>query len=201
MDTTPTTSQADAPAGYTEEDLAYLRAEYTTLERLCAGRAEDPDGVRRLIEDGRLPRAAYTLPDGTELFWPDYFDLVDSAGGPDGLRAHFEDRHRAATSALGLADVGPEDDWRGYLSGEYGARLREVTPEAMVEKALLIAEIDALVAVPATEDDAWRRKLRDAVDELDDLERPTTDHDRRRFGTTSRDTHITALRMRYLGEQ
>lgn len=191
-----TTSQETA--GYTDDDLAYVRAEYATLEQLCADRADDPDAVRRLIEEGRLPQPAYTLPDGTDLFWPDYFDLVDAAGGADGLRAHFEDRHRAATSALGLADVGPDDDWRGYLSGEFGVCLREVTPEAMVEKAVLIAEIDALVAVPAAGDDGWRRKLAGAVDELDELERPFTDHDRRRFGTTSRDTHITAVRMRYL---
>lgn len=203
---TPTSSHDDVRDGgtdeghYTDDDLAYVRAEYATLEQLCADRPEEPAQVRALIDDGRLPRAAYTLPDGTGLFWPDYFDLVDAAGGPDGLPGHFEDRHRAATSALGLADVGPDDDWRGYLSGEFGVCLREVTPEAMVEKAVLIAEIDALVALPATADDGWRRKLRDAVDDLDDLERPFTDHDRRRFGTTSRDTHITAVRMRYLDE-
>ncbi|MGH8967225.1 MAG: DUF6058 family natural product biosynthesis protein, partial [Actinomycetes bacterium] len=119
---------------YSDTDLEYVRAEYRTLEQLCEGRDDDPADVRRQVEAGALPRAAYLLPDGTEMFPPDYFDLVDSAGGVDRLREHFEDRHRSTTSTLGLLAVDPADDWDGYLSGEYGVCLREVTPEAMVEK-------------------------------------------------------------------
>jgi hypothetical protein len=71
----------------------------------------------------------------------------------------------------------------------------------MVEKAALIAEIDMLTAVPAVEDEQWRSRLRDAVDALDEIERPFTDYDRQRWGATSRDTHIAAVRARYLEQQ
>ena len=183
---------------YTDADLEYIRAEYRTLEQLCQARAEDPSDVRRQIEEGSLPRPAYVLPDGTEMFPPDYFGLLDNAGGVDQLRAHFEDRHRATTSTLGLLAVDPAEDWKGYLSGEYGVCLRELNPEAMVEKTALIAEIDSLTAIPATADEGWRARLAVAVDALDEIERPFTDYDRQRWGGTSRDSHITAVRVKYL---
>jgi hypothetical protein len=182
---------------FTERDLTYLTGEYLTLERLCDARAETPGEVRELVGEGRLPRPPYVLPDGTELFPPDYFVVLDDAGGLEKMRGHFEQRHRAASSAIGLV-IDPDEDWRGYLAGEYAVCLREVTPEAMVEKAALIAEIDMLTAVPAVEDEQWRSRLRDAVDALDEIERPFTDYDRQRWGTTSRDTHVTAVRARYL---
>lgn len=185
-------------AGYTEADLAYVRAEYRTLDELCADRPQTPQEIRELVAAGRLPRSAYVLPDGTEMFPPDYFALVDSAGGVEQLRAHFDDRHRVATTMLGTPGVDPEEDWVGYLSGQYGVCLREVTPEAMVEKSALIALIESLVAVPRPDDDAWRTQLASAVDDLDEVERPFTDHDRQRWGGTSRDTHITAVRARFL---
>lgn len=184
-----------------DRDIAYVRKEYRTLAQLCEGRSapgtSTEDEVRRLVAEGRLPAPTYVLPDGTELFPPDYFALVDGAGGTDGVRAHFDQRHQVAASALGLP-MDSEEDWRGYLAGEFGACLREVTPEAMVEKAALIAEIDRLTAVPAPEDEEWRTALADAVDDLDELERPFTDFDRQRWGTVSRDTHIAAVRLRYL---
>ena len=186
---------------FNDVDLAYLAEGYQTLEHLCAEREQTPDEVLDLITQGRLPRPTYVLDDGTELFPPDYFGLPDAAGGVEGLRAAFEQRHRVATSALGLVGMDPEADWRGYLSGEFGACLHEVTPEVMVEKAALIAQIDTLTAVPAVDDARWRDELREAVDELDEIERPFTEYDRQRWGVTSRDTHITAVRAKYLDRQ
>lgn len=180
-----------------ERDTDYVTKEYRTLEQLCDGRPLDPQEVRGHIEAGRLPRATYTLPDGTDMFPPDYFAVLDGAGSVAGMREYFEKRHQAASSALGLT-IDPEQDWRGYLTGEFGACLREVTPEAMVEKAALIAEIDRLTAVPNPGDEGWRGELADAVDDLDELERPFTDFDRERWGTVSRDTHVAAVRLRYL---
>ncbi|HYX88374.1 MAG TPA: hypothetical protein VE753_03305, partial [Gaiellaceae bacterium] len=72
---------------YTAADLEYLRANYLTLEQLCAERPESPEEVRALVADGRLPKPSYVLDDGTELFPADYFRFVDEAGGPPGLRA------------------------------------------------------------------------------------------------------------------
>jgi hypothetical protein len=183
---------------FSDDDLAYILEQYLTLDHLCAGRAESPEQVQDLIGRGQLPRPSYVLDDGTEMFPPDYFALADSAGGVPGLRAAFLQRHQVATSALGLTGVDPEEDWRGYLSGEFGVCLREVTPEAMVEKSTLIAQIDTLTAVPAVDDASWREELAGAVDELDEIERPFTDYDRQRWGTTSRDSHITTVRARYL---
>jgi hypothetical protein len=183
---------------FSHADLSYINKEYLTLEQLCADRPESPEQVHELVDRGELPRPAYVLDDGTEMFPPDYFELVDAAGGVGGLRDAFLQRHQAATSALGLTGVEPDDDWRGYLSGEFGVCLREVTPEAMVEKAALIAQIDTLTAVPVADDPAWREQLASAVDELDEIERPFTDFDRQRWGTTSRDSHITAVRAQYL---
>ena len=182
---------------FSERDLAYVTSEYLTLEQLCAGRAETPDQVADLIAQERLPRPSYVLPDGTRLFPPDYFAVLDGAGSVDALRSHFEQRHRSAASAIGLA-IDPEEDWKGYLAGDHGVCLREVTPEAMVERSALVAEIDMVTAVPAVEDEQWRARLREAVDGLDEIERPSTDFDRQRRGPTSRDTHITAVRARYL---
>ena len=183
---------------FSDADLSYINKEYLTLEQLCADRSDSPEQVHELVDRGELPRPAYVLDDGTEMFPPDYFELVDAAGGVGGLRDAFLQRHQAATSALGLTGVEPDDDWRGYLSGEFGVCLREVTPEAMVEKAALIAQIDTLTAVPVADDPAWREQLASAVDELDEIERPFTDFDRQRWGTTSRDSHITAVRAQYL---
>ncbi len=183
---------------FSEDDLAYITEEYLTLGQLCADRDQSPQEVHGLIDRGELPRPAYVLDDGTEMFPPDYFELVDAAGGVGGLRDAFLQRHQVATGALGLTGVDPDEDWRGYLSGEFGVCLREVTPEAMVEKSALIAQIDILTAAPAVDDPRWRTQLAEAVDELDEIERPFTDYDRRRWGTTTRDSHITSVRAQYL---
>jgi hypothetical protein len=183
---------------YTDADLAYVEAEFRTLDQLCADRADTPDQIGELIGAGTLPAPSYVLPDGRELFPPDYFALIDAAGGPAGLREHFVQQHRAASSALGLTGIDPEEDWRSYLSGEQGATLRELTPEAMVEKAALVTGIDTLVAEPAPDDEGWRERLATEVDDLDELLPPFTDYDRQRWGGTSRDSHVTGVRARFL---
>jgi hypothetical protein len=176
-------------ATFTESDLRYLAAEYRTLDELCSGRAETPGQVRALIDGGRLPAPAYLPPDGVARYPPDYFALVDDAGSVDALPGRFRDRHLAASGSAAEAD----EDWSGYLSGQYGICLWEVTPEAMVRKTRLIARIEELVGRPAPEDRTWRADLRAAVVALDALERPFTDFDRERWGDTSRGRHITRV--------
>jgi hypothetical protein len=195
----PDTAPTDKP-GFSEADLAYIDREYATLEQLCADRSETAEEVRRLIGEHRLPQPTYVLPDGTEMYPPDFFELLDGAGDVAGVRAHFEDRYRATTSAISLTGMEPQEDWESYLTGEFGVCLREVTPEAMVEKNVLMAQIDLLVSMPNAEDAGWREKLRAAVDDLDTLERPFTDYDRQRWGSTSRDKYIAAVRAQYLAE-
>jgi hypothetical protein len=174
-----------------DADVEYIRAHYVTLDELCAGRAESPESVRRLIEQRRLPRPAYVLPDGTGMFPADYFRLVDEAGGADGLREHFAARHRAADGK----DL--EQDWEMYLDGIWGICLKDVTPETIVRKRVLIDEIERLLAEP-THDFEWRTRLRAAVDELDAIEKPfAPDYDRNGRFVPTRDTYIRDVRSAY----
>jgi hypothetical protein len=180
---------------FTAADLAYIRANYRTLDELCAGRPEAPAGVRRLIDGGLLPRPSYVLDDRTEMFPADYFRLVDEAGGPAALRAQFEERLRRA----GGDDV--ESDWQAYLAGIYGVCLREVTPETIARKAKLVSSLCELLVLARPEDPQWRERLRAEVDELDELERefaPDYDRSEERFGRKpTRDLIVAAARERF----
>lgn len=182
---------------FSDSDIRYVLAEYRTLGQLCEGRAQDVAEVRALISAGRLPQPTYVLPSGEPRFPPDYFALVDDAGGVDALPARFRARYLAAAASSPSPEADAVEDWAGYLTGEFGVCLRAVTPEAMAEKNRLIRRIEALTEAPAEGDGAWREELRDAVDALDRLERPFTDFDRRRWGDTSRGRHIDRVRERY----
>jgi hypothetical protein len=181
---------------YTAADLEYLRANYLTLEQLCAERPESPEEVRALVADGRLPKPSYVLDDGTELFPADYFRFVDEAGGPPGLRARFAERLEAAGAAEDL-----ELHWRSYMDGIYGVCLWDMTPETIARKAKLVSSISELLMLARPAEDDWRQRLRTDVEELDALERqfaPDYDRDERRFGRKpTRDLLITAARERY----
>jgi Family of unknown function (DUF6058) len=180
---------------YTDADLAYIEANYSTLEELCADRDESPGEVRQLIEQRRLPRPSYVLDDGTEMYPYDYFRLPDEAGGVDRLRPHFDERLRAA----GDDDV--EEQWEGYLSGIYAVCLRDVTPETIARKTKLVTSLCELLVLAKPRDPEWRDRLRREVDELDDLERefaPDYDRNEERFGCKpTRDLLIAAPRERY----
>lgn len=182
---------------FTPADLAYIKDEYRTLEELCVRRGQTPGQVRALIAAGRAPGSAYVLPDGTEMFPPDYFALVDAAGDVDSLPSYFAARYRAAAALTGLDGDDAGETWEDYLAGLFGVCLRQVSPEAMALKARLMGEIERLTLVPAAGDAGWRTALRTAVDALDQLERPFTDYDRAYRGTPSRDTHISHIRQRY----
>jgi len=46
-------------------DVAYITANYATLEELCGDGTPTPEEIRELIADGRLPQPSYVLEDGT----------------------------------------------------------------------------------------------------------------------------------------
>lgn len=187
-------------AKFTDSDLAYISANYITLDALCADRAESPDDVRALIERGKLPRPSYVLDDGTGMFPADYFRLVDEAGGVDNLREHFAARHRAATLAERSKADELELDWDGYLSGTYGICLRDVTPEAIVRKTVLVSSLCELLMLPRPRNPEWRRTLHEQVEELDALERefaPDYDRGDDQDRPPTRDLLIKAARERY----
>jgi Family of unknown function (DUF6058) len=172
----------------TAADVAYVRANYLTLEEACAARAERPDDVRAGIAEGRLPQPSYVLPDGTEMVPGDYFAIAD-AGREDFARRFLD----AGGSVAAL-----EEEWQGYLSGAYGVCLKKQSPENIVRKDQLVREIQGLLAEPKPSDPDWSDRLRRAVDELDRLERPfAPQYDRARWGLSSRDRCITAPRERF----
>jgi hypothetical protein len=174
----------------TPADVAYVRANFVPLEEACAGRADAVTQVRDWVRDGLLPRPSYVLPDGTEMVPADYFALVDAAGGPQHLERYFASHYRGA-------DL--DEDWQAYLDGTYGVCLKQVTPETIVRKAELMAQIRCLLDDPRPSDAAWRAGLRSSVDELDALERPfSPDFDRRAFDVPpSRDRLIAQPRHLY----
>ncbi len=185
---------------FTRADLAYLSDGYSTLEALCADRAESAAEVKELIEQGLLPRPSYILDDGTGLFPSDYFRLADEAGGPERLREWFADRHRAASLAHGRTGDELEQDWQAYLNGTFGICLQQVTPETIVRKAVLVASLCELLMLPRPRDAEWRRAMREQVEELDALEREfTPDYDRgeEQDRPPTRDLLIAAARERY----
>jgi hypothetical protein len=172
----------------TAADIAYVRANYLTLEEACAGRSETADGVRRLMAEGELPQASYVLPDGIEMVPADYFELADAG------RQDFARRFLAA----GGAPSDLEEEWQGYLSGAYGVCLKEQSPENIVRKDRLIRAIEGLLAEPNPRDPEWCNDLRIAVEDLDLLERPFAPaYDRARWGPSSRDRFVTAVRQRF----
>ena len=181
---------------YTAADLDYLRADYLTLEQVCAQRPESPEEIRALIAKGRLPRPSYVLDDGTEMFPADYFRFVDEAGGPEALRARFAERLEAAGGADDL-----DLHWKSYMNGIYGVCLRDVTPETIARKAKLVSSISELLMLARPAEVDWRQRLRDEVEELDALERqftPDYDRDEARFGRKpTRDLLIDAAREQY----
>jgi hypothetical protein len=184
----------------TDADTAYIRANYLTLDELCAGRAETPEQVAALIDQGLLPRPSYVLDDGSSMFPADYFRLVDEAGGAHKLRAHFVKRHRAATEAARASNDDLERDWQAYIGGVYGICLHELTPGAIVRKSLLVSLLCELLVLARPQSADWREGLRAAVAELDAIEREfTPDYDRsaalERLPT--RDLLIKAAHERY----
>src|SRR5438093_6956706 len=144
---------------FSDADLAYIHREYRTLEDLCAGRSESPAEVSALIDERKLPGPSYVLDDGTPMFPPDYFRLLDEAGGVARLREHFAERHRAAGARHAPADE-LEDDWNAYLDGTYGICLSEVTPEGMVRKTAIVSSLCELLMLPRPGNAGWRRDLR-----------------------------------------
>ena len=182
---------------FTKADLEYVRTEYRTLDQLCRSRRDTPVEVWRLIDDNSIPQPTYVLADGTSMFPPDYFILPDHAGSIDALPAYFRDRYVLATQSLGLSADDAEETWKGYLSGQFGICLWSVTPETMAKKSQLIGQIESALSAPEPHDPWWRVILRSSVDALDDLSRPFTDYDRRRWGEVSRDRCITAVRQNY----
>ena len=176
---------ADMAAGLAEtpEDIAYVTTHFVAL-------APDP------AFGTQVPAATYRTPDGRAWFARDVWRISDDAGGPAGVRELFARRYFAACDALHVAsDL--DEAWSSYLGGEYGACLRDVTPETIAAKQRLVVVLSEALANPRPDDLAWCARLRADVEALDGLEKPFASCDRIRFGPTTRDRLITAARATY----
>ncbi|HEV2675919.1 MAG TPA: DUF6058 family natural product biosynthesis protein [Aliidongia sp.] len=158
------------------------------------------DSLHEAMERRAVPKPSYVLPDGTEMVSTDYFTLIGDGSDLGSLRDRFVARFEAALRRLGLP-VAAENSvatWNSYLTGEFAACLKSVSPEAMALKELLIGSIADLVAEPQPQEEGWRAALRDAVGRLDDLEMPFAGWDEVRFGTrTSRARSIDDVHARF----
>ncbi|MFC8508676.1 DUF6058 family natural product biosynthesis protein [Streptomyces sp. NPDC057411] len=173
----------------TTADDAYVSAQFTPLEELCAVLGRDADEARRQMLDGLLPLPGYLRSDGAEMVPHDLFALSAAAGGAERLRAwfvaHWEDASEGA------------EEWAAYLSGRYVC-LHRVAPDTIRRKGALTAAIAAAVAAPRPDSPEWAASLHALVDELDGLEPDFAPYDRLRFGgPTSRDVWVDAVRARW----
>ncbi len=183
-------------------DWRYIASQFTPLAALLVSRLETTDIVNSWISSGLFPHPTYLMPESpffgadTPMYPADVFDFVDQAGSIEMLPQHFEQRLVAADPA-NCFDAKAE--YRSYLSGRYGACLKRVTPESIVQKERLVQSIDAALTEPRAFDVNWLSNLRRDVDALDLLERPFAECDRSFFGgSVSRDRCITEPRKRYL---
>jgi hypothetical protein len=145
----------------------------------------------------QIPLPSYVLSDGATLMvYPDFFNVIHAAGGPDGLREWF------------LGHWGKEDqeaanrEWDAFASGQQVC-LASVTPENIQAKNALVETIGEVVErlAAGTADDDAHIELSAAVDQLDDLLLPFTGYDRQRFGgSLVRETLIDEVRATYLTE-
>ena len=99
--------------------------------------------------------------------------IADRAGSFEALPAWFAQAYDKAAARYPAAGTA-EEQWEEYLGGIYAVCLRAVTPASIVAKGELMDTIERLTADPAPDDDHWRR-----------------------FGPTSRDNCITAVRERF----
>jgi len=174
-----TTTELAAPE-FTKADRAYLRANFLTLEQLCEGRDERPGEIQKLIDRGLLPGPSYVV-GGVGMFPADYFRLHDEAGGPKRLRELFESRYAAAARSYPAQATreATHQAWQAYLGGVWGQCLREVTPETIVRKRVLVDSLCKLIALPRPRQPEWQNQLRADVEELDRIEREfAPDYDR-----------------------
>jgi hypothetical protein len=181
-------------------DAAYVKARFIPLRLLARANGWDVEALQQAMDAQRVPKASYVLPDGTEMVPADYFCLIGDGSQLDTLRGRFIPRYEAALRRLGLtpSDQASSATWEGYLSGQFGACIKSVTPEAMALKESLVDSIAGLVAKPRVDDRPWRDALRDAVSRLDELEMPFARWDDIRFGSrSSRARSIDDVRARF----
>lgn len=161
---------------FSAEDVAYIEEHFACLP----------------VRPEREPAPAYVLPDGRAFYPRDHADQETD-------EKRFKSRLRSAAVKEQIEPLDAEETWQTYMEGIYGVCLRRATPENIVRKAALLARIEALTVLPDEANPQWITDLKNAVDALDELERPFSPHfDRVRFGRPpTRDSHIHDVRRRF----
>jgi hypothetical protein len=180
---------------FSAADREYIRRNFSTLAAVCERHGDIVEDVKKLMSAGRLPGPSYIV-DGVDFVPDDYFNLIDEAGSVAGLKDYFLARYDAAGGAASER----EESWDEYLSGINGVCLRRVSPETIARKNEVVTQIEELLAAPEEEDERWRQRLREGVNELDELEgefAPDYDRSARFPKPPTRDRLINAVRVRY----
>jgi hypothetical protein len=183
----------------TPEDEGYIRREFFPLEDLCLGRQSHASEYRNKIRSRELPLPTYVI-DSVEYYPSDYFLFPDSVESGSNMKEAFLARYRRIAAAYNESPSTNivNQEYEGYLSGEYGVCLKTVTPETIFLKGFVIARIDELFENPKPLDETWRSKLRGLVNRLDGLERQFASCDTGRFGSLpSRVRYIDRARKEY----
>jgi hypothetical protein len=180
-----------------DRDLDYVCGGYLPLAEIARREQVEPEQLAGWVDAGHLPRPAYLLPDGTPVFPPDLLDLVAPRAASMRCRTTSLDGPTLRPDARLHANT-RESDWEDYLSGEYGICLRQVTPETMVLKELLVERIGRALDGATAGRPRWRRTLVLDIEGLDALVRPFARVDRVRFGRqTSRERLVETPRRRW----
>jgi hypothetical protein len=171
----------------TPEDEGYIRREFFPLEDLCLGRQSHACEDRNKIRSRELPLPTYLI-DSVEYYPSDYFLFPDSVESGSNMKEAFLARYRRIAAAYNESPSTNivNQEYEGYLSGEYGVCLKTVTPETIFLKGFVMARIDELFENPKP------------LDRLDGLERQFAPCDTGRFGSLpSRVRYIDRARKEY----
>jgi hypothetical protein len=183
----------------TPEDRTYIEQNFYTMEELCLGRSVTPDEYRSQIREGLLPLPAYLM-DEIEMYPGDFFVFPDSVGRLGRMKEEFTERYVAAAAAYGgpASTEQAQEEYTAYLSGEYGACLRSVSPESIFLKEFALTRIRTLLDAPNPGDVEWSARLRTWVNRLDSMEREFAPCDTARFGcASSRERYIDRARQEF----
>lgn len=173
-------------------DIEYVRSTFARLDEVARQHQCTLEDIRRRIEAGELAHPTYALADGTAYVPRSYLEEACSF-------EEFSERVRraAADRNMLLSSAQVQDEWNAYLSGGYGLCLRVPSPENIVEKTWLMAQIDRLLADARPNDVGWKLALESLVDALDDLEAAFTQFDRQKYGPVTRQRYIEDIRRAY----
>ena len=181
-------------------DKTYIGRNFHRLEELCLCRLNTPADCRSQIRERLLPLPPYAV-DGIEMYPGDFFVFPDSVGSLGAtMKKEFYARYQRTAQAYGeqISDPQMEEEYAGYLSGEYAVCLRWVTPETIFLKGLAMARIDELLGEPDPGNSQWSAALTSWVNRLDAMEREFAPCDTARFGSLpSRVRYIDTAKAKY----